>query len=117
MTEQVVVLGAGYAGQLAARAAARAKDVTVTLVNDRDRFVERVRLHQLAAGQELRDRPVSDMVAGSGVRLVVDRATAVDHQRKEVMLASGESVGYDTLIYALGSRADLESGWPSHGRG
>lgn len=109
MTEQVVVLGAGYAGQLAARAAARAKDVTVTLVNDRDRFVERVRLHQLAAGQELRDRPISDMVAGSDIRLVVDRATAIDHQHKEVVLASGESIGYDTLIYALGSRADLES--------
>ncbi len=109
MTEQVVVLGAGYAGQLAARAAARTKDVTVTLVNDRDRFVERVRLHQLAAGQELRDRPISDLVAGSGIRLVVDRATAIDHQHKEVVLASGESIGYDTLIYALGSRADLES--------
>jgi NADH dehydrogenase FAD-containing subunit len=109
MTEQVVVLGAGYAGQLAARAAARAKDVAVTLVNDRDRFVERVRLHQLAAGQELRERPIKDMVAGTGIRLVVDRVTAIDHQHKEVVLAGGESVGYDTLIYALGSRADLDS--------
>jgi NADH dehydrogenase FAD-containing subunit len=109
MTEQVVVLGAGYAGQLAARAAAKTKDVTVTLVNDRDRFVERVRLHQLAAGQELRDRPISDLVAGTGIRLVVDRAIAIDHEHKEVVLAGGESIGYDTLIYALGSHADLES--------
>ena len=32
-----------------------ARDIAVTLVNERDRFVERVRLHQLAAGQDLRD--------------------------------------------------------------
>jgi NADH dehydrogenase len=109
MTTRIVVLGAGYSGQPAARLAARAKDVAVTLVNERDRFVERVRLHELAAGGELRERPLTELMAGTGVRLVIDRVTAIDPEAKSLVLASGETLPYDTLVYALGSRMDVES--------
>jgi NADH dehydrogenase FAD-containing subunit len=109
MTTHIVVLGAGYSGQLAARLAARAKDTTVTLVNDRDTFIERVRLHQFAAGQDLRERPLAHLVKGTGIRLVVDRVTAIDPVAKSVVLAGGSAIEYDTLVYALGSRMDLDS--------
>jgi NADH dehydrogenase FAD-containing subunit len=105
----IVVLGAGYSGQVAANLAARRLAAEVTLINDRDRFVERVRLHQFASGQDLRERPIADLLRGSGARLVVDRVTAVDTSANAVLLESGGSVHYDTLIYALGSRADLAS--------
>ncbi|HEY0451675.1 NAD(P)/FAD-dependent oxidoreductase [Actinophytocola sp.] len=105
----IVVLGAGYSGQVAANLAARRADAKVTLVNDRDRFVERVRLHQLAAGQELRERSLADLLRGTGASLVVDRVTGIDPGAHTVELAAGEPLHYDTLIYALGSRADLES--------
>ncbi|TDV57154.1 NAD(P)/FAD-dependent oxidoreductase [Actinophytocola oryzae] len=109
MTTRIVVLGAGYSGQLAARLAARQRDTEVTLVNERDRFVERVRLHQLVSGQDLRDRPLADLVKGTGIRLVIDRVTAVDAAEGSVALAGGETLPYDTLVYALGSRMDLAS--------
>jgi len=109
MTTNIVVLGAGYSGQLAAQLAAKAKDTAVTLVNDRDTFVERVRLHQFAAGEELRERPLRDLVKGTGVRLVVDRVTAIDPAAKSVVLAGGDVLSYDTLVYALGSTMDFES--------
>ncbi|MGW1049020.1 FAD-dependent oxidoreductase [Streptomyces sp. NPDC002521] len=57
MSHRIVVLGAGHAGLLAAKRLARRlhrSGATVTLVNASDRFVERVRLHQLAAGQRLK---------------------------------------------------------------
>ncbi|MFL6125058.1 FAD-dependent oxidoreductase, partial [Actinophytocola sp.] len=94
MTTQIVVLGAGYAGQLAARWLGRDRDVEVTLVNERDQFVERVRLHQLAAGEELRHRPLTELMKGSGVRVVIDRAVAVDPSSKSVVLAAGEALPY-----------------------
>lgn len=109
MAPHIVVLGAGYAGLLAAKYVAKQgkADVRVTLINERDRFVERVRLHQLAAGQELREHPLAALLAGTGIRLVVDRAVEIDAARRTVRLAGGQQVGpYDTLIYALGSRAD-----------
>jgi NADH dehydrogenase FAD-containing subunit len=109
MTTRIVVLGAGYSGQLAARLAARGRDVAVTLVNERDRFVERVRLHQLAAGEELRDRPLSSLLRNTGVQVVIDRVTAIDPDAKSVVLARGDTLPYDTLIYALGSHTDVSS--------
>jgi NADH dehydrogenase len=110
MTQRIVVLGAGYTGLAAAKLAARWIDADVTLVNATDRFVERVRLHQLAAGQELRDRPLAELLAGSGVRLVVGRVTAIEPATRTVRLADGtEPVRYDRLVYALGSRADLDT--------
>src|SRR5690606_34735073 len=66
MEKQIVVLGAGYAGLPAAKLAARRTGGRVTLVNASDRFVERVRLHQLGSGQELRDRPLKELLTGTG---------------------------------------------------
>lgn len=112
MTHQVVVVGAGYAGLGAAkRTAARlgSADVQVTLVNAMDRFVERVRLHQLAAGQHLADLPLAGLLAGTGVDLRVARVTGVDPEQRRVRLDTGsEDLTYDTLVYALGSGTEVD---------
>ena len=107
---RVVVLGAGYAGVTAAKVIARKSDAAVTLINDHDRFHERMRNHQLATGQRLRDIPLSDLVKRTGIRLVIDRVIHVDLEARQVLLA-GDTVPvvYDTLVYALGSRADLDA--------
>lgn len=110
MTKHIVVLGAGYSGLIAAKLAAGHADTAVTLVNARDRFVERVRMHQLASGQELRDRPLADLLDGTGVSLIVDQVTGIDADARTVRLANhAEPLPYDTLIYALGSQADVDS--------
>ncbi|MEV7898443.1 NAD(P)/FAD-dependent oxidoreductase [Streptomyces cyaneofuscatus] len=107
----IIVIGAGYAGAIAAGRLARRlrrEDVAITLVNPEPDFVERVRMHQLAVGQELRPRPFAEMFAGTGVRLRLARVTAVDVDRKTVTVTAtdataGEELTYDTLVYALGS--------------
>ncbi|WP_433264142.1 NAD(P)/FAD-dependent oxidoreductase [Actinosynnema sp. CS-041913] len=106
--DRIVVVGAGYSGLAAAKLAAKWTDARVTLVNARDGFVERVRLHQLAAGQTLPDRPLADLLRGTGVELVVDRVTAIDPETRKIELTAG-ALAYDRLIYALGSHADLDS--------
>jgi NADH:ubiquinone reductase (H+-translocating) len=108
-TLQIVVLGGGYAGLTAASLAARWTSAQVTLVNDRDRFVERVQLHQLAVGQSIAHRPLAGMLDRFGVHLVVDRVTAIDPEAKRVQLAGGDALRYDLLVYALGSHADLDT--------
>ncbi|RAY11646.1 oxidoreductase [Actinomadura craniellae] len=109
MTLRIVVVGAGYSGLAAAKLAAKWTDARVTLVNESGRFVERVRLHQLAAGQPLRDLPLADLLDGTGVELVVDRATEIDVVVRIVHTRDARALPYDLLIYALGSRADLDS--------
>ena len=106
MAEHIVVVGAGYAGLVAAKLAAKWTDSRVTLVNARDRFVERVRLHQFATGQRMRDVPLADVLKGTGVELVVDRVTDIDPETRKIQLTNG-TLAYDRLIYALGSYSDL----------
>jgi NADH:ubiquinone reductase (H+-translocating) len=48
--KKIVVIGGGYAGTIAANRLLQRDDVHVSLVNPRPEFVERIRLHQLAAG-------------------------------------------------------------------
>lgn len=107
---RVAVLGAGYAGVAAAKLVAKHSGAAVTLINDHDRFQERMRNHQLATGRRLRDLPLRDLLKRTGIRLVIDRVTRIDLEARQVELASeGEPVGYDELVYALGSHADLDA--------
>ncbi|MFB6829946.1 NAD(P)/FAD-dependent oxidoreductase [Streptomyces hydrogenans] len=114
MQHRIVVLGAGYTGAVAAGRLAKRlhrDDVTLTLVNPEADFVERVRLHQVAAGQDLAPRPFAQVFAGTGVELKLARVAAVDVERKAVTVegaAGREELAYDSLVYALGS------GW-NHG--
>ncbi|MBN0043196.1 FAD-dependent oxidoreductase [Streptomyces actuosus] len=98
----VVVIGGGYAGVMAANRLTRRDDVTVTLINPRPDFVHRVRLHQLVGGS---DDAVVDYreVLGERVRLLVDSVVRIDSAGRDVTLASGGTVGYDYLVYAVGS--------------
>ncbi len=107
-TPHIVVLGAGYTGVLAAKLLARRTGATVTVLNERDRFVERMRNHQLAGDRQPRHLPLADLFRGTGVRLLIGRVTRVDAGARLVELAGGaEPVGYDLLVYALGSHAEL----------
>ena len=112
MSHRLVVVGAGYAGLLAAKRLAhklRHSDVTVTLVNASDRFVERVRLHQFAAGQRWAAPSLRQQLSDTSVQLVVGRVTAIDTTGRSVCMdVAPGAIGYDTLVYAVGSRARLD---------
>ncbi|MEE1930804.1 FAD-dependent oxidoreductase [Streptomyces sp. TRM 70351] len=109
MKHRIVVLGAGYAGAFAAGSLARRlspADTEITVVNAGPDFVERMRLHQLASGQDLAFRRLSDVFAGTGVRLRLAHVTGVDPGRRTVAVTGedgGGELAYDTLLYALGS--------------
>jgi NADH dehydrogenase FAD-containing subunit len=104
MTEKinVVVIGGGYAGVIAANHVRLNGGVAVTLVNPRAQFVERIRLHQLVTGSDDAVVEYAD-VLGADVRLVVDSAHRIDAAARRVELASGDVLDYDYLIYAVGS--------------
>ncbi|MGE7391619.1 NAD(P)/FAD-dependent oxidoreductase [Streptomyces sp. NPDC004126] len=98
----VVVIGGGYAGVMAANRLTLRGDVTVTLVNPRPSFVHRIRLHQLAAGNDAAVVEYKDVLA-EGVRLVVDTVDRIDAPARTLALASGDRLAYDYLVYAVGS--------------
>ncbi|RSN01002.1 FAD-dependent oxidoreductase [Nonomuraea sp. WAC 01424] len=106
----ILILGAGYAGmaaaiQLAARTKGRA-DVRVTLVNPRERFTERLRLHVAATGQQVAELSIPELLEGTGARFVRGWVTAVDADARTVRIDDDRVLHYDTLVYGLGSVAD-----------
>ena len=105
-TTRIVVVGGGYAGVLAANRLRQRPDIDVTLVNPRPQFVERIRLHQLVAGNDDAIEDYSTVLAGS-VTLVVDSAERIDAAAHSLRLSSGATLDYDYLIYAVGSTAPV----------
>lgn len=109
MKHRIVVLGAGYAGAFAAGNLARRlspADTEITVVNAAPDFVERMRLHQLAAGQDITFRTLTDVFAGTGVRLRIGHVTGIALDRRTVAVTGEDGdheVPYDTLLHALGS--------------
>ena len=100
---QVVVVGGGYAGVMAAnRLMLRRDDVAVTLVNARPQFVERIRLHQRIAGSDDAVVDYGELLA-DGVRLEVATVERIDAAGRRLLLAGGGTLAYDYLVYAVGS--------------
>jgi NADH dehydrogenase len=111
---KVVVIGGGYSGTLAANHLRMRGDwerPDITLVNPRPKFVERIRLHQFVAGNY---DPTVDYgtLLGAGIKLVVDTATRVDAATRQVELASGRTLDYDYVIYAVGSTGAVPASVP-----
>lgn len=108
----VVILGAGYAGQMvAARLSQKRLPVRITVVEPSPVFVERIRLHQVAAGRPQSVLPMRWLLPRDA-DWIQARAERIDAARRLVHLAGDgapAALRYDLLVYALGSRDDLDA--------
>jgi NADH dehydrogenase FAD-containing subunit len=100
----VVVVGGGYAGALAAiRLGRRVPTARITVVDPGTGVVQKIRLHQVAAGQRVPEVPYPDLFRGN-VRH--RRARAVAIAQGTVALDDGAQLPWDWLVVAAGSEAD-----------
>ncbi len=112
---QIVVIGAGYAGLMAAlRLSGKSKKLgaDITLISGRDVFIQRPRLHHVATGQDVPEKPIVDMLRGTRVKFRQGWVTSLQPDARCVTLESEhgpEEVTYDYLVYALGSVVDRDS--------
>lgn len=117
---RIAVIGGGYAGVLAANRLRRHAGLAITLINPRPQFVERVRLHQLAAGTGGATESFQSLL-GEGIELVVGSVGRIDAAARRLQLAPaeqqrpaarGQAMEYDYLIYAVGSTGAVPAGVP-----
>ncbi|MFH8347358.1 NAD(P)/FAD-dependent oxidoreductase [Streptomyces sp. NPDC018045] len=100
---KVLVVGAGYAGTIAAnRLAKRVKTADITVINPRPDFVERVRLHERIAGTGTATTPLTSMLRPG----IATRTGTVDKIGDgQVTLGDGTGLDFDHLLLAVGSTA------------
>ncbi|WP_328857535.1 FAD-dependent oxidoreductase [Williamsia herbipolensis] len=106
----VIVIGAGYAGCMAANRLQATGAARVTLIDPHPQFVERIRLHQLAAGTGAATLDFATLLHPEITR-VQAAVTRIDGPARRVVLdgnsdgaGDGErSLTYDAMIYAVGS--------------
>lgn len=104
----IVIVGAGYAGMVAAMRLNGQRKHQVTLVNASDQFVERIRLHQTAAHGYNAEHAISKLIAGTRINFKQAWVSAVRPDQHEIVLGDvlghqGETLKYDRLLYTLGS--------------
>src|SRR5690606_7033021 len=112
---RVVVVGGGYGGATAAKYLRVWSEgaVDVTLVEPNEAFVScPISNLVLSGARTLADITVSYSGLGKhGVRVVRDTVTAIDHDRKQVRLASGGTLPYDRLVLSPGIEFMSVNGW------
>ncbi len=109
--ERIVVIGGGYAGlTAAARIGEAGRARSLTLVDAKAQFVERIRLHEIAAGSVPRDLDYAAFMAARGGAFVQGRATSIDPETRQVTVIGADGrkqvLEYDRLVYAPGSSTD-----------
>ncbi len=103
---KVVVIGGGFGGATAAKYLRLWSDgaIDVTLIEPNRQFVSCPMSNLVLGGS----RTLAEMTLGYeglsklGVRLIHERASAIDHARRQVRLASGASLPYDRLVVSPG---------------
>lgn len=102
---RVVVIGGGAGGATAARALSAAGDIEVTLVEPKTRYTTCFHSNRYIGGLGDLDsltHSYDTLAARHGVKVVHDRATAIDPVAKAVRLAGGGTLQYDRLIVSPG---------------
>jgi sulfide:quinone oxidoreductase len=111
--QRVVVLGGGVGGTLTANLIARKlkkaiarQEARVTVVDATGRHTYQPGYMYIAMGNEKPERLVRSekSLLDGNVDLVVDKIARVDVEARRVELASGETLLYDQLVIATGSR-------------
>jgi sulfide dehydrogenase [flavocytochrome c] flavoprotein chain len=102
---KIVVVGGGFAGLTAARAAKRYdKGLDVTLVEANPTYTACPFSNDVIAGlRDIKEQQFGyGKVAGDGITLAQTNATGIDATARTVTLANGSTLNYDRLILAPG---------------
>ena len=115
MNKHVVIIGNGISGVTAARHLRKGSDHAITIISaETDHFFSRTALMYIFMGhmEYANTKPYEDSFWSKN-RIDLKRAYVerIDAQNKQLQLSGGETMGYDVLILAVGSKSN-KFGWP-----
>lgn len=111
MTEQknktkqhIVIVGGGFGGVKTALELAKEHFFDITVISDRPDFYYYPTLYHTATGGSKRHSavPLARLFDGTGIELLVAKATSIDPASKTILLDNGNAIEYDKVVLALG---------------
>lgn len=107
----IIVVGGGYSGLTAIdRLARRNLGAKLLLIDSKPTFVERIRLHEVAAGRDRRIFAYEPHLSALGADFIQARVTGIDARAARLEIAARDGrvgrIAYRQLVLALGSRTD-----------
>ncbi len=109
MEKRIVIVGAGYAGILAAKKLAKKlkkQEVDITIIDKNPFHTMLTELHEVAASRVDEDSikiSLKKVFAGRKVNVKMDTVTSIDFNKKKVV-GDQETYAYDYLVLAAGSK-------------
>lgn len=104
--QEVLVLGAGYAGLKAVRQLQKQKDdFHITLIDRNSYHYEATELHEVAAGSHSKEKisyPILDVINPDKVTFLQDEVVQVNREAQTVTMKENGTLTYDYLIVSLG---------------
>ncbi|OJY61903.1 MAG: FAD-dependent oxidoreductase [Sphingobium sp. 66-54] len=113
MSQQIIIIGAGFAGLMAALSAARLrdekgvspKDLTITVVAPEPTLIVRPRLYERDPGTMI--APLSDVFAATDISFHAGFVDTIDIERGTVCITNAagdtDNLSYDRLVVSAGS--------------
>jgi len=117
----LLVIGGSAGGLLSATMVRKAygEDVDITLIRETERVMVPCGIPYIYGTlQDLAKNVIPDtLLSAAGINLVIDRAVAIDREKKTVTTAKGEVIAYKKLIIATGSLPIIPTFIPGHDLG
>jgi NADH dehydrogenase len=108
MTDDVVVLGSGYAGTGAIKQLESELDgqADITWISDVDHHLVLHESHRCIRNPDIKERITFDVstIKSPSTRFIESRVDAIDTDERTVTLADDSTVGYDYLLVGIGSK-------------
>jgi len=108
MTDDIVVLGSGYAGTGAVKQLEQELDgeADLTWISDVDHHLVLHESHRVIRNPDVRDRITFDCeeIKAPSTRFINARVDALDAEERRIDLADGSTVDYDYVLVAFGSQ-------------
>ena len=105
---RVVIVGGGFGGLYAARALGKDPRIDLTVVDRRNFHLFQPLLYQVATGAlapgEIAQPLRSILRKQRNTAVLLGEATGLDPERREVLMADGGPIAYDSLVVATGAR-------------
>lgn len=104
----VVIVGGGFGGAKAALELVNDGRFAVTLISDHDDFHVYSTLYHVSTGgpKRVSSIPLTEIFSGKSIDIIIDKATSIDRQKRNILTAKHGAFAFDAVILALGVKTN-----------